>query len=357
MNKMKMLFFVLSMLLLPAFSLQAAEQPSFVGRYYLQGVREVGSELLLRTDGSYAWMLAYGNQDHASEGRWTRQGNTIVLSAAVPSATGPLIWFDTNKKRIPWNFEAEQALQKQRYLQQREQVLKACPFMDTADYASTPKMIGESEPTKQEREQRAAKALLELQAATKTLEKAAAEAVQQKSETAMHGAVEAMERFQSAWLAAKETSWDAGRPAPKRPVLRLPEVCQLPKEPDVPQNKPAAWLRRGIGVTVRDHKSGSPVYRLPIRFVLADGTKRTAVSSGAVSAVWLGAQEKAVALELQAVPGQPETVALPPDVVAGNLYQLQVATARLIQPFFRELRLEIEGDTLVWPETGGRYQH
>lgn len=356
MHKMKILLFVLIVLQLSVLNLQAADQPSFVGRYYLQGVREVGSELVLRADGTYAWMLAYGNQDHSSEGRWMRQGNTIVLSAAVPSATGPLIWFDTKQKMIPWSFEAEQALQKQRYLLQREQVLKDCPFMDTADYASAPKMIGEPEPTKQEREQRAAKALLELQVATKSLEKAAAEAVQQKTEAAMQKAVEAMDRFQAAWLSLKEANWDAGRPAPKRPVLQLPKICQMPNEPDVQQNQPAFWLRQGIGVTVRDHNSGSPVYRLPIRFVLTDGTKRAAVSSGAVSVVWLAAQEKAVALEVQMSSDRPEAVVLPLDAVSGSLCQVVVDTSRLVTPFFRELRLEIEANTLVWPATGGRYQ-
>ncbi|SJZ50022.1 hypothetical protein SAMN02745119_00782 [Trichlorobacter thiogenes] len=356
MQKIKILFLVLSVLLLSAFSLQAAEQPAFVGRYYLQGVREVGSELLLRTNGSYAWMLAYGNQDHSSEGRWTRQGDSIVLTAAVPSTTGPLFQLDTKKPTEPWNFEAEKALQEQLYAGQREAVLKACPFLDTAEYASAPKMIGVPESSKAERQQQADAALLKLHKATKAVELAAANAVKHNSQTAMQKAVEAMDRFQEAWLTAKETNGDAGRPALKRPVLHWPKSCQMPQEPDVQQDRPASWSRQGVGVVVRDSSSGSPLYRLKIGFVLADGARRAAVSSGAVAVVRLGAQEKVIALELKAGPGQLETLTLPPGTVSGSIYQLLVDASRLVQPFFRELRLEIEGNALVWPETGGRYQ-
>ena len=356
MNRIKMLLLALSAVLLPAFSLQAAEQTSFVGRYYLQGVREVGSELMLRADGSYSWMLAYGNQDHLSEGRWSRQGNRIVLTATLPTATGPLVWFDTKQKKIPWSFEAEQALQEQQYLQLREQVLKACPFMDAADYASAPKMIGEPEPTKQEREQRADKALIELQVATKSLEQASAEAVQQKTEAAMHKAVEAMDRFQSAWLTAKEAGWDAGRPIPKRPVLSLPKQCRLPQKPDLKSDRPDSWSKRGIGVVLLDNVSGSPVYRLQTTFNLADGTKRAAVSSGSIAVAPLEQQERVVSFDLKLGQGKVETLSLPPDTVPGSIYSVRIDTSKLIKPFFSELVLEIEGNALVWPATGGRYQ-
>jgi len=357
MQKIKILFLVLSVLLLSAFSLQAAGQTAFVGRYYLQGVREVGSELLLRTDGSYAWMLAYGNQDHSSEGRWSRQGNSIVLTAALPSTTGPLFQLDTKKPTEPWSFEAEKALQEQVYAQQREELLKACPFLDTAEYASAPKMIGVPEPSKTEREQRADAALLKLNKATKVVEVAAAEAVKHNSQTAMQKAVEAMDQFQGAWLAAKETHWDAGRSGLKRPVLNLPQACQLPREPDVQRDKPDSWSKKGIGVVVLDSTSGAPLYRLKMAATLADGSRRDAGSAGGVSVIPLTGKEKPVALALTVIRGQVETVALPADAVPGRIHRVLVDAARLVPPFFSELRLEIEGNMLIWPETGGRYQH
>jgi hypothetical protein len=52
---------------------------SLAGHYYLQGVMEVGSELLLRSDGSFEYALAYGNMDQAANGCWSRSEDGVVL--------------------------------------------------------------------------------------------------------------------------------------------------------------------------------------------------------------------------------------------------------------------------------------
>jgi len=51
--------------MLAAAALHAAD-PS--GHYVLQGVREVGSELLLKPDGKFEFMLAYGAADLWAKG-------------------------------------------------------------------------------------------------------------------------------------------------------------------------------------------------------------------------------------------------------------------------------------------------
>ncbi|MBB3912219.1 hypothetical protein [Sphingomonas desiccabilis] len=58
-----------------------AEPQGLPGHYYLSGMTEVGSELLLRGDGRYRWMLAYGALDLAVEGSWTRSGDMLTLVA------------------------------------------------------------------------------------------------------------------------------------------------------------------------------------------------------------------------------------------------------------------------------------
>jgi hypothetical protein len=55
--------------------------PALAGHYYLHGVMEVGSELLLGRDGSFAYMLAYGALDELASGCWTRNGATVTLHA------------------------------------------------------------------------------------------------------------------------------------------------------------------------------------------------------------------------------------------------------------------------------------
>lgn len=67
-----------------------AETPreELLGHYYLSGVMEVGSELLLLPDGTYRWALAYGAVDQAHEGSWVSSGKTVTLTQQVPSLEG-----------------------------------------------------------------------------------------------------------------------------------------------------------------------------------------------------------------------------------------------------------------------------
>ena len=55
---------------------------SYVGRYQMSGVMEVGSQLVLRADGSYTFELAYGANDQVGTGCWTQTDRLIALLAA-----------------------------------------------------------------------------------------------------------------------------------------------------------------------------------------------------------------------------------------------------------------------------------
>ncbi|MBG0809550.1 hypothetical protein IY145_09180 [Methylosinus sp. H3A] len=52
---------------------------SLAGQYHLSGVMEVGSELLLRSDGRFDYMLAYGALDELASGCWSREGDVVTL--------------------------------------------------------------------------------------------------------------------------------------------------------------------------------------------------------------------------------------------------------------------------------------
>jgi hypothetical protein len=53
------------------------------GHYYLGGVTEVGSELLLKKDGSFQWMLSYGNVDQQASGAWRVAGDEVTLETGI----------------------------------------------------------------------------------------------------------------------------------------------------------------------------------------------------------------------------------------------------------------------------------
>ena len=59
-----------------------ARGEKLAGDYVLRGVMEVGSELLLRSDGSFEYMLAYGAADYWAKGTWRHESNCVVLNSA-----------------------------------------------------------------------------------------------------------------------------------------------------------------------------------------------------------------------------------------------------------------------------------
>ena len=52
------------------------------GHYVLRGMMEVGSELLLKPDGQFEFMLAYGAADYWAKGTWRREKDTVVLNSS-----------------------------------------------------------------------------------------------------------------------------------------------------------------------------------------------------------------------------------------------------------------------------------
>jgi hypothetical protein len=72
--------FVLAFLL--AMVAVAVQAQDVAGHYVLQGVMEVGSELLLKPDGTFEYMLAYGAADYWAKGSWKRDGDSVILHSA-----------------------------------------------------------------------------------------------------------------------------------------------------------------------------------------------------------------------------------------------------------------------------------
>jgi hypothetical protein len=60
----------------------AAQSGDATGHYVLEGMMEVGSELLLKPDGQFEFMLAYGAADYWAKGTWRSEQNVVVLNSA-----------------------------------------------------------------------------------------------------------------------------------------------------------------------------------------------------------------------------------------------------------------------------------
>lgn len=90
---MKSAWLALPMVVWTAPAMAQPAEENLVGHYYLQGVMETGSELLLRPDGRFQWYLSYGALDLFAEGTWRVTGDAVELVAA-PSADVPKPGFE-----------------------------------------------------------------------------------------------------------------------------------------------------------------------------------------------------------------------------------------------------------------------
>ncbi|MFZ2269549.1 MAG: ankyrin repeat domain-containing protein [Azonexus sp.] len=61
-----------------------AMQQKLVGHYYLENQREVGSEILLRANGQFEYLLAYGATDEAAAGQWRVRAGRVLFTTPPP---------------------------------------------------------------------------------------------------------------------------------------------------------------------------------------------------------------------------------------------------------------------------------
>ncbi len=67
-----------------------AEPRAYAGHYYLRGVMETGSELMLHPDGRFQWYLVYGALDLFAEGRWQeKEGGLRLISEKTKAVPEP----------------------------------------------------------------------------------------------------------------------------------------------------------------------------------------------------------------------------------------------------------------------------
>ena len=69
-----------------AFSSEALNK-DLAGHYYLQGAIEMGSELLLRSDGSFEAVMSFGSLDGYAKGNWSQTGQRLTLRQQASDTT------------------------------------------------------------------------------------------------------------------------------------------------------------------------------------------------------------------------------------------------------------------------------
>jgi len=243
-----------------------SEHKDLSGHYYLQGVMEVGSELLLKDDGSYQWFMSYGAVDQSSKGSWTVDASGVHLTPAKPEGGRVPVVLN---EAADWSDYAEYRLRQKLAKLEEAQLSSRCPSMtmgtsaDAAyatDWKPDPSLSGQ-----------AADALKPLEglriaaekAAELSAEKPADETLRAKSDAAVFA-------FWAGYGKARDLHQNAGITVPDIALPQAPRACRATVVTENRNIPPADWIgQQGVVVLDRQLESGIP--DIGIRIDYADG--------------------------------------------------------------------------------------
>ncbi|WP_206240571.1 hypothetical protein [Novosphingobium terrae] len=332
-----------------------AEASAFVGHYYLSGVQEVGSELLLRADGHFEWMLAYGADDNVATGHWARQGKTIVLTADKPEKDKPLFAL---KQIKPWDEEAETSLLTDRRDAEESNIRERCPFFtDDVAMAASPLPISTEHPSPDVLKARASDALAKALTARGKVEALAQQVTAQPQPGTQADAIQStLSDWMMARSAALTAASDAGLPEPEIAEPKLPAACTLP-----PEARPGKTWVGGRSVLVSNGEDGG-LRGVDVAMVLADGQRVLLTTDRhGLATVPNDSQPGAITALVLSIGGHEQRIdltSLGHGPMDKGIAEVTLDTRQLIQPAFDTMQLTIDGQDLIPGEMlhAGRYR-
>lgn len=348
-----------ALLLATPASARAADD--LAGHYYLNGVREVGSELLLKPEGRFQWYLSYGAMDQQAEGAWKRAGDKVVLRTdPVPEGKG---WAYVKEAR-DWDAAAEYSWRRQRHEATLAEISARCPFLQGASApAAMPLVAGDGEIDEAALRREVAAQQARLAASVRRAEETAAAAMSAEGaaqSAAMQVATQAMADYWREQYALKDLYWKLPEPPPRYATLSLPAECIAPSEP-VRDSDPADWQPRAA-VLVHDDDQGAYFNGVAVTFIYADGREKpvTTRAGGYAFAADAGAMPVAIALGIErAMEAGVPVLRLEVAENARPLMQVELETQVLSGPAFEQMELRIDAGWLIptWPDGDerGRY--
>jgi hypothetical protein len=324
-----------------------------VGHYYLSGVMETGSELLLKADGRFDWFISYGAIDQVAEGRWGRVGKTVTLAVDMPTANEPLFRAD---QTFPWGEDVERRLRDIERAQLIDAINARCPWTvglvsaAAANIPSDQHSVGDTERAKAAETKRTAETARDeaTQAIAKAVEAGA-------SDDDRSAAMSAMSTWANANYEMERAHRDAELPNPEIGQPETPPQCQLPsREPTEPIAE-KEW-RRGIAVLVGDPARELRLSRVRVTFIFSDNYRETAEtkSGWAFASMRKNASVEKIILALPEPDARAASLSINP--LTQGVQTIRVDTRQLVAPPFETMHLTVQGEELI-PEDmmRGRY--
>lgn len=327
--------------------------PDLAGHYYLEGVREVGSELLLKPGGRYDWFMSYGAMDLFSAGTWRRTGNDVVLTVDARDPKAEIYKLGTQEA---WNERAEEQVQRELFQERLTAVYDRCPFLaDGADYVSSPRLAGER-PRDPGAALKAERAGAEAVAARALLERAAAIALTgaTEREAKMQAAADAMKAWKVAKMRARDAYDDARQRAPDFAEPELPDACTIPAETNPADISPDKWLR-GVAVVVGDPSVEMQFPDIKVVFGYADGSQSKSIDTN--NGGWaIAPDRKAVnRISLSLRGSDPRTTWFSVKPMGEGIQMVIIDSRKVLDPPFQSMTLRFDGKDLIPENDRGRY--
>jgi hypothetical protein len=341
---------------------------NLAGHYYLSGVMETGSELMLKPDGAYHYFISYGAMDQFSQGTWQLIGDAVVLTHTQTPTGGPLFKLDSLDT---WDADAEDYLRTAQHEARVAAVEAVCPFLagpSPSGIVPPPVMI-QATPTEWPKTGDEPKVdLAPVYARAKAEEAKMRAAYEQAAQAAMALGNKRADRDDAARLARYE--WQSAsvdlstahedikssNALPPEPVL--PSVCQLPIQTPATEMNKRDWVR-GFGVIVGDPVAGAKFSNVNVRFHFADGKSIDAKTQRRGFA-WVEKQagNAVIAISVRYARYGRDDAPFERFAITNGTEGVQrviIDSRQLVQPPFDEMRLVIEGDALAGPGGRGRY--
>lgn len=347
---------VLAAALVPPLHARDASGKEITGHYYLHGVRETGSELLLKPDGRFEWYMTYGAVDQTARGTWLRKGDAVTLRAEGPDRSKPLFRPD---EQVPWDMSHEQALLDRARAEAYAEMEKRCPLQQIGLTAS-PGPIATEPPDKAALKAKADASVVAEAKTRAAAEAAAASAITLLNTPGADARLDVATKAISDWQVASHEMQNAfeaaGLTTPHRAELRLPAACDPPPERRADADHPD--LRQGgIIISVADPQMGIAPQGVTVTVTYADGSKATAKTARRGWAIFdrrKGSAARHVALEAEFAPrGRAEFEIRP---MEKGLQAIAMDAQQLMAAPFETMELRVEGSDLVPFDMGrGRY--
>ena len=336
--------------------------PAFAGHYYLSGVMETGSELLLRADGSFEWYMSYGAVDQVAHGAWGSDGGAVILIAEMPSKDKPLFTF---REVEPWSEAAEDELLARAYDEDDARVGERCPFLSEANAvvaAPAVPLSGTEAPRSPEQlradaasaHQRAlaARSVAETLARDDLAHPRAANTPQLQLTAA-----EALGNWEAARWEAIDAARKAGLPEPDLAPPTLPAACTMTPRRTAGSIPKAQWTG-GLGVRIYDMASEQGARDVRVTLGFADGKQAELITARRGLALLPGKPASpvvSVGLSTPYAPGRDQTLSIAP--TSSGIIDATIDAQQLVTPPFSILRLRIADRALMLDASGsGRYE-